>query len=144
MENKSLFEQFSDSQEELNYEDFVSPPPSKEDCCNTTEKKIEIPSCELIHSKDINFNLDCQGRLLKVKARVQGVCPDKTVTVGVLIFENNKLLTFKVREIFTGGRTGDRCRDLDIGEFCFVFKEDNPCSSRCFTVKVIANYTNIC
>ena len=144
MENKSLFEQFSDSHEELNYEEFISPPPTKEDCCNAIEKSIEIPSCELMSSRDISFKLDCQGRLLKVKAKVQGVCPNKNVTVGVLVFENNKLLTFKVREVFTGGRAGDKCRDLDLGDFCFVFKEDNPCSSRCFNIKVIANYTNVC
>lgn len=112
-------------------------------CCFADEKPVNYSNCELTKTEHLNnITLDCTGRLLDVNVTLTNVCPNKFANVAVLVFEGAKLLSIKVRRLFTGN--GTACiPSLNAGKFCFVF-DDDPCpQARTFTVRIVANYIEI-
>lgn len=79
--------------------------------------------------------------MLKLNVTINNVCPNKTVVVGILIYEDSRLKGVKVKEINTCGLT--TCSPVNAAQFCFVFKEEDLCRRRTFRVKAIAHYTDI-
>lgn len=108
-------------------------------CCFSDNIDVTYSKCQLSKTETKEITLDCTGRLLEVNVILKNICPNKFVSVGVLVYENNKLLSLKVRKLSTDD---DRncIKSLNAGKFCFVF-DDSPCpASRTFTVKIVANY----
>lgn len=109
-------------------------------CCFVDKKNVHYSKCELTKTESFNnITLDCTGRLLEVGVTLKKVCPNKFVNVAVAVYEDTKLLSIKIRKLFTDN--GSNCIPiLNAGKFCFVF-DDVPCPpARTFTVKIVANY----
>lgn len=117
------------------------------DCCCEKQQSVTFNPCEDV--KDItvqNVVLNCEGRFLKVRVNLDRVCPGRKVVIGVLVCENvsGTFMTrgFRVCEITIPG-TADTCvDDVNVGDFCFVFPEEDLCSTRTFKVNVIAHYSS--
>lgn len=110
-------------------------------CCNNNEKDTTFAFCEICKTDELSVDLKCLGRVLRLNVTINNVCPNKNVVVGILIFEDDKLKAVKVKEVNTCGLTA--CSPVKAGQFCFVFKEEDLCRRRTFTVKAIAHYTDI-
>ena len=100
-----------------------------------------------------DVKLQCEGRLLKVMVDLDNVCAGKKVNIGVLVSEEEsgifKTKAFRAAELTIPGHPGTCRQNIKVGNFCFVFPEENLCSRRQFKVNVIAHYTsftdiNIC
>lgn len=110
-------------------------------CYDVAHKDVHYETCDLIKTTEFNdVTLNCIGRLLEVNVKLKNVCPDKQVSVGVLVYENTKLLSLKVCKVSTHGK--NCISELDAGKFCFVFNDSSlTCPpARTFTVKIIAHY----
>lgn len=117
------------------------------DCCSSSSpSSITIDSCDISDNKDIQTELDCQGRLLTIRVLLKCVCPNKKIAVGVLLFGKDGVVKgFKVKEIVAPphptSEPGQNCEHVAVCKFCFVLP-----SSICFpltlTAKVIAHYTD--
>ncbi|AKN32537.1 hypothetical protein Ccar_17390 [Clostridium carboxidivorans P7] len=103
--------------------------PDSNDCCNDKPKKC------------INLHKTFEGRLLFLHVNLKDICPNKTIVVSVLIYENDKLYAYKVKKMFTGSLDSCKCKEFDAGKFCFVIQENCICNERKFKAKVIYNYT---
>lgn len=135
---------YIDENEELNNEfEFVTTTPMPPQCCYDETKIVEFSKCEVSHNTDVDINFHCVGRLLKLNVNLNSVCPNKKIAIGVLVFEGNKLVGFKVKELYTGRCRYNECNSISAGEFCFVFSENDLCRCRSFKIRVIAHYTNL-
>jgi hypothetical protein len=122
------------------------------DCCVDTGQDVTFAQCQEFQESTIYVSgLKCEGRLLKIKVNLSGVCRGRNVTVGVLVCENDPATQsviwrgFKACEITVpiAGGTANTCVDnVEIDRFCFVFPEDNLCETRTFKVRVIAHYSS--
>ncbi|MDW8801307.1 hypothetical protein P8V03_09085 [Clostridium sp. A1-XYC3] len=119
----------------------AAPTPTPCPCCFVDEKAVVYARCELEKSETFdNITLNCTGRFLDVNVTLRNLCPNKQVSIGVLVYDDQKrLISIKVCRLFTGD--GPNCiPSLNSGKFCFVF-DDDPCPpARTLTVRVVANY----
>ena len=116
------------------------------DCCGgSTENSIKIDACKISDNKDIQADLDCQGRLLTIRVILKNVCPNKKVAIGVLLLDGNTVKGFKAKEIVTppllSGHECNHCDSVVVCKFCFVLP-GSICCPITLTPKVIAHYTN--
>lgn len=115
-------------------------------CCCAKSQDITFEVCQDVKDFTIqDVQLNCEGRFLKIRVELDRVCSGRKVTVGVLLCENISgtffLKGFKVCELDIP--SGDSCKDnVPVGEFCFVLPEENLCSRRTVSVKVIAHYSS--
>ena len=118
-----------------------APTPTPCPCCFATQAPVNFEKCQLTANETITTTITCVGRFLDIDVILKNVCPNKVIDIGVLVFENDKLITFKVCTFFTDS-SGDACiASVNAGKFCFVFEEPTACPpARTFTVKVVANY----
>lgn len=131
MDKENLFEEF---QEDINCS-CTEGLPNK--CCFNAEKFVTLPPCKVVVCDEVDTELNCLGRILKLKVNLQNLCPNRKVTVAVLVFEDNKLLTFKVSKI----KTGSSCSMKKTKEFCFVLDDKDLCRTRNLVIKIVANYS---
>ncbi|MDW8801306.1 hypothetical protein P8V03_09080 [Clostridium sp. A1-XYC3] len=122
----------------------AAPTPTPCPCCFVNQKSVVYADCELEKSEAFdNITLNCTGRFLDVNVTLVNVCPNKHVSIGVLVYDDQKrLISIKVCRLFTGD--GPNCiPSLNAGKFCFVF-DDDPCPPpRTFTVRIVANYLEL-
>lgn len=151
----------SPSFEEINIDDLVSIYPNSDnfndhhcspctfaqaDCCgDSSPGSITIDPCKIAENKDIQAELECQGRLLTIRVVLKSVCPNKKIAIGVILFEGNKVRGFKVKEIVSPPLPtvvpGVNCENVVICKFCFVLP-GSICCPLTLKPKVIAHYTN--
>ena len=114
-------------------------------CGGSAQSSIKIDACKISDNKDIEAELDCQGRLLTIKVTLKNVCPNKKIAVGVLLLEGNTVKGFKAKEIVTpsllNSRECNHCDSVVVCKFCFVLP-GSLCCPITLTPKVIAHYTN--
>jgi hypothetical protein len=116
------------------------------DCCGSQDhNSINMDACKISDNKDIQAELDCQGRLLTIRVILKNVCPNKKIAVGVLLLEGNKVKGFKAKEIVTppllSGHECNHCESVVVCKFCFVLP-GSICCPITLTPKIIAHYTN--
>jgi hypothetical protein len=116
------------------------------DCCgDSSPNLIRIDPCTISENKDIQAELDCQGRLLTIRVTLKNVCPNKKIAIGVLILEGTKVKGFKAKEIVTPplptGHPAKHCENVVVCKFCFVIP-GTLCCPITLTPKVIAHYTH--
>jgi hypothetical protein len=119
---------------------------ARADCCGeASANSIRIDPCMLSDNKDLQAELDCQGRLLTIRVILKNVCPNKKIAIGVLLFEGTTVKGFKVKEIVTPPlltrQTAKHCENVVVCKFCFVLP-GTLCCPITLTPKVIAHYTN--
>lgn len=118
---------------------YSSPAPCQ--CCFVDEKPVVYAKCELEKSESFNdITVNCTGRFLDVNVTLTGVCPNKLVNVGVLVYENDNLLSLKVCKLTTDNVEEGCISSQNAGTFCFVFDDDSCPPERTLTVRVVANY----
>lgn len=115
------------------------------DCCgNSSPNSIKIDPCTLSDNKDLQAELDCQGRVLTIRVILKNVCPNKKIAIGVILLEGTKVKGFKVKEIVTPPLLtrppGKHCENVVVCKFCFVLP-GTLCCPITLTPKVIAHYT---
>lgn len=116
------------------------------DCCCEKQQDVTFNPCEDIKDFTIeNVRLKCEGRLLKVRVNLDRVCRGKKIILGILVCENIEgtffIKGFRVCEIMVPG-PANRCVDnVNVGDFCFIFPEQNLCCTRRFRVHVVAHYS---
>jgi hypothetical protein len=143
LDNENLLEEFNgfDGFEEFEeFEKEVDCTISKSgtnQCCINTEKFVTLPPCKTVVCEEVDTELHCLGRILRVKVKLDNLCPCKKVAVAVLIFEENKLLCFKVGTIMTGS---SGCNLKKSKEFCFAIEDNDLCRVRVLTIQIVANY----
>ena len=108
-------------------------------------KEISFGSCEDFKDCTINnVEMRHEGRLLRVRVDLDRVCRGRKVNLGVIIYENHKgsshIRGFRACQISIPGPIGQCIDNLRVGEFMFVFPDENVCRTRKFEVKVIAHY----
>ena len=116
------------------------------DCCgDSSPSLITIEACKISDNKDVQAELDCQGRLLTIRVILKSVCPNKKIAIGVILFEGTKVRGFKVKEVDTSHLSnrvpGGNCEDVVICKFCFVLP-GSICCPLTLTPKVIAHYVD--
>ncbi|MCT8977279.1 hypothetical protein N4T77_11755 [Clostridium sp. CX1] len=119
----------------------AAPTPTPCPCCFVDQRAVVYARCELEKSETFdNITLDCTGRFLDVNVTLRNVCPNKLVSVGVLVYDaQNRLISIKACRLFTGD--GPNCiPSLNAGRFCFVFGDESCPPPRTFTVRIVANY----
>lgn len=109
--------------------------------CN--EKEFSFKKNDDVICKDIEGIISDQGRLFAVDVNLYKVLCNKTIAIGVLVYEGEILRGFKVKQVYTGKAYGYRYRDINSGKIYFVFPEEDVSKERNFKVKVIANYINL-
>lgn len=151
-QNSSLYEEFAiDSIPTCDCKcppGTVNPPcnSADADCCgNSAPSTIIIDACKISDNKDIQAELNCQGRLLTIRVILKCVCPNQKIAVGVILYEGNKVRGFEVKEIVTPplptGHLVEKCEHVVICKFCFILP-GSLCCPLTLTPKVIAHYTN--
>lgn len=141
--NENLLDCLEENEDQINEDEFSTTTLAPSNCCCNETKDANFLKCEISHNTDMDVNLNCLGRLLRVNVKINNVCPNKKIAIGVLVLEGNKLAGFRAKEIYTGNWFCGECKCINGGEFCFVFEENNLCSSRHFKVRIIAHYTNL-
>ena len=131
-----------------NFGDLDRPPYTlaPADCCGSSSpRSIPIDACKSSDNKELLVELDCQGRLLTINVMLKDVCPNKKISIGVLLLEGTTVKEFKVKEIVTPpvptGCPENNCQSSVVCEFCFVLP-GSICSPITLTPKVIAHYTD--
>lgn len=130
-----------------NFNDLDCPPCTckSEDCCGKVSEPIKFQRCEIVKKEEIRTNLDCEGRLLKIKVILDNVCFNKKIAVGVIIFNEEGIKGFKVKEIEVlppteaPGEDGNHCTSCCC-KFCFVLP-GSVCPELTLKARVIAHYT---
>jgi hypothetical protein len=115
-------------------------------CCGTSSPgSITINPCVISDNRDIQAEMNCQGRLLTIRVILKCVCPNKKIAIGVLLLEGSKVRGFKVKEVFTPplptGFPGGSCEHVTICKFCFVLS-GSICCPLTLTPQIIAHYTD--
>ncbi|MTI71681.1 MAG: hypothetical protein FH751_15645 [Firmicutes bacterium] len=124
------------------------------DCCIDYSKKVHYKKCEdeleIVLSGDDNKGVEikCQGRLLKIKVKLKGICKGRKLALGVLLLEciNGEFKTkgFKATNIYIPDDCNKpKCSNLTVGDFLFVLPEENICCKRTLIAKVIVHYTDL-
>lgn len=134
---------------ELENDNEIDSPPqifdSADFCGSSTENSMKIDACEISNNKNIQAELDCQGRLLSIKVTLKNVCTNKYISIGVLLLEGTTVRGFKAKEILTPplltGHSCNHCENYVVCKFCFVLP-GSVCCPITLTPKVIAHYTN--
>jgi len=106
--------------------------------CN--EKKYNLSPSYIFQDPGDWNNNNFDGRLLSLNLKLKNVRPNKLVVLGVLVYENNKLYTFKVKKLSTLGLSYNKCKNIDAGKLDFLFYDDKPFSQKNLKVKFIYNY----
>jgi hypothetical protein len=118
-------------------------------CNNCCEKQTEVTfnACEDV--KDITVQdvlLKGEARFLKVRVNLDRVCSGRKIALAVLVCENvcGTFFTRGIRacEFTVPGIPGKCTQNVNVGEFCFVFPEDDLCGIRKFKVNVVAHYSS--
>ena len=135
--------------------EFFPPKPDKEkdcicqecDCCCGKTQNVTFNSCQDVIDFTVqNVQLKCEGRFLKVRVELDRVCRGRKINLGVLVCENvgGTFFTraFRACQVTVPGTAGQCVDNFRVEEFCFVFPDDNLCSSRTFVVKVVAHYAD--
>lgn len=117
------------------------------DCCCEKQQDITFNPCEDV--KDFTIQdvvLKCEGRLLKVRVNLDRVCAGRKIALGVMVCENvgGTFFTRGLRacEFTVPGTPGNCVDNVNVNEFCFIFPEENLCSTRRFKVNVVAHYSS--
>lgn len=112
-------------------------------CCFAGVEDVTIDKGFGLKQEDMDVNLDCLARILKIKLLLHNVVAGRKVNCAVLVFDKatGKLLRLKANEITVPG-TFPTCVDACVCEFCFSFGPENYCTALNLTVKVIANYAD--
>jgi hypothetical protein len=148
--NSPLFEEvvMDEVPSDLNFNYNWTPCISASDvnCCGTASpSSITINPCVISDNRDIQAELNCQGRLLTIRVILKCVCPNKKIAVGVILFEGNKVRGFEVKEVVTPplptGFPGGNCEHVVVCKFCFVLS-GSICCPLTLTPKIIAHYTD--
>lgn len=118
------------------------------DCCCEVQQDVTFDVCEDVRDVTVqDVGLKCEGRLLKVRVKLNDVCAGRKIMIGVMICEQEQSGVFKTRgfrtcEITVPGELG-RCVDkVCVEEFCFVLSEDDLCRKRKVKVNIIAHYSS--
>ncbi|AOR23693.1 hypothetical protein [Clostridium taeniosporum] len=114
---------------------------TKECDISNNVKHIVFPKCCDSLNEKIKTSLDDTGKLLLVRVHLKNVLYNKTLAVGVLIFEGQDLISFKVKKLYTGCCYG-MCKyhNIQTPTYYFVFPNKDHCSKKDFTIKVVKNY----
>jgi hypothetical protein len=126
---------------EFNYEKDL-----KHDC-KDEDIIAEFESCQAAKEVEKTITLEEQIRILKARFKIEDLCPNSNVAVGVLLFdESGKVIGVKGGEFFVPSDNdyGDcsDCTSLCVN-FTFVIPEKNICDVRKLKIKVITHYTDL-
>jgi hypothetical protein len=117
---------------------------SDECCCSSSV--VALTACgDFVVPATVTTDLtDCTGRVIEANVRIENVCCNKQVNVGVLLCDDSSnIVGLKVKKLGPFLPCDPvSCTTVDAGTFCFVV-EDSICDSNTFTLKAISNYTNI-
>jgi hypothetical protein len=142
---------YDDEDEEIDADDYNSSQMHKvliscEACCEK-QQEVTFNSCEdikdaVIH--DINLKNEC--RFLKINVKLKKVCSGRKITVAVIVSENicgiYVLKGMKGFEFTVPGTNGRCMENVDADGFCFIFPDEDLCSTRKFKINVIAHYSS--
>lgn len=124
--------------------------PQDPQCDCNFEKSQEVtfgPCQDVIDTTINNVVLKCEGRLLRVDVSLDKVCRGRTINIGILVTENVGGVScargFRACQVRVPGTPGQCADKVRVGEFSFVFPDENMCRQRKFSVKVIAHYVDV-
>lgn len=106
--------------------------------CNET--KYSLCPSNIFQDPNAWDNDTCDSRLLSLNVKLKNVRPNKLVVLGVLVYENNRLYTFKAKKFSTLGLSYNKCKNIDAGKFSFLFYDKRPFAHKNLKVKFIYNY----
>ncbi len=124
--------------------------PEYHDKCSCACEKSQIVifgPCEDMKEVTVpDVRLKCEGRLLKVKVELRNVCAGRKIHLGILVSEEEgggfKTKGFRATKLTIPGRPGSCINKIKVGDFCFVFPEEDSCCQRKFKINVVAHYSS--
>ena len=108
--------------------------------CNS--EKITFEQCEVVAKKNLKTYISDTGRLLIVNVKLCNVLPNKTIAVGILVFQDGVLKGFKARKVYTGEKSKMIFKNINGGMFTFVLPDENICYTADVEVKIVTHYTD--
>lgn len=115
-------------------------------CCEK-QQEVTFNPCEDV--KDITIQdvlLKGECRFLKVRVNLDKVCVGRKIALAVIVCENigGTFITKGMRacEFTVPGTVAHCTENVNVGEFCFVFPEEDLCNTRRFKINVVAHYSS--
>lgn len=114
--------------------------------CNAHTEIIKFEPCETSKCETISASLDDTGRLFLVNICLKNVLCNTTLSVGVILYVHDIIKGFKVRkiEVHCPCCCDNDYTNIELREFCFVLPETDLCSEKEISIRVVAQYTDIC
>lgn len=106
----------------------------------TEKKDMAFTPCDILQNHSIDVNNAYDSRLLILNVKLKNVCPNKLLVIGILVYENDKLYTFKAKKFSTLGLSHNKCKNIDAGKFSFLFYDKRPFNHKKLKVKFIYDY----
>ena len=127
-------------------------------CCT---KEITLPKCCDLISEEICLPVADTGKILAINLTLKHVLANKKISIGIFVFEGKVLKGLNVRTLNTGGyddcgeKEDSECfqyltyknqckyKDINSGNFYFVFPGENECENEKLSIKIVSHYTDI-
>ena len=119
-------------------------PTTCEDCIKTTT--VEFDKCEPIKDQSVEVDLDGEGKWLRVKLTVEGVCRARDVAAGIIVHEvvngKEKAIAFKVIKLPKIDKDSNGCKDriCECARFAIPPNASACEGTRTFKVRVFAHH----
>ncbi|MDU2672301.1 MAG: hypothetical protein E7C49_09870 [Clostridium sp.] len=75
--------------------------------------------------------------------KLRNVLSNKTIAVGILVFQDGALKGFKARKVYIGERSKTMFKNINGGMFTFVLPEENLCDTTDVEVEIVTHYTDL-
>lgn len=107
------------------------------------KNNVIFESCNILRNRSFKITNKADGsQLLLLNIKLKNLKPNKFLLLGVLIYENNKLYSFKVKKFSTFGLNNIKCKNIYAGQFSFLFSDKKPLKDKSIKIKFVHNYVN--
>lgn len=116
--------------------------------------RFSMDGCQTAAAIDIeDIRPAPSGRIIQLNLHFKDVCPDRRIAASVILAEECPDGTEQprgLRTLLVPAHHGDGCKDVRLScvqfsvpdELCFCSGEAQPCRTRNFRVRIIANYVD--
>ncbi|MFA9397050.1 MAG: hypothetical protein ACERKV_02120 [Clostridiaceae bacterium] len=102
------------------------------------QENVEFAASDDYKNVNIVSTLSCGGKILKVIVKLNNICKNRKIAIGVIIYEKDRILAFKVSKV--DPTEGTIARENEEKEFWFALPDENANQKRNLAINVFAHY----